>query len=204
MQIPFITVEQMIEVDRIMIEIYRIKLIQMMENAGRHLATLAKQRFFQNKPIGKKIIILAGPGGNGGGALVCARRLHNWGGKITVFLTKPAADFKGIPAQQLEILSKISVPIFEDAKNPFSKSRDLIIDGMIGYRLRGNPRGTVAEFIHRTNEQRTPILALDVPSGIEAGSGTALNPVIHATATLTLALPKTGFRNHLHPTFFIF
>ena len=70
---------QMIEVDRLMIEEYHIELIQMMENAGRCLAIVARDVFLDNDPENKSICILAGTGGNGGGALVCARRLSNWG-----------------------------------------------------------------------------------------------------------------------------
>jgi len=76
--IPFITTSQMIEVDRLMVEKYDIKLIQMMENAGRNLADLALEMFLNNSNDNTKVVvILAGTGGNGGGALVCARHLHN-------------------------------------------------------------------------------------------------------------------------------
>ena len=68
---------QMIEVDRLMMEDYHIELIQMMENAGRCLAIVAREEFLGKDPHKKRIAILAGTGGNGGGALVCARRLHN-------------------------------------------------------------------------------------------------------------------------------
>ena len=91
--IPYVTTDQMIEVDRAMIEDCKIELIQMMENAGRNLASLARERFLGGDPIGKRVVVLAGTGGNGGGALVAARRLHNWGVHVRVFLTKPAADF---------------------------------------------------------------------------------------------------------------
>ncbi len=74
---PKIDTPQMREVDRLMIEDYHIELIQMMENAGRCLAILTKERFFDGDVEGKHIIVLAGTGGNGGGALVAARRLHN-------------------------------------------------------------------------------------------------------------------------------
>ena len=83
--IPYLTTEQMVEVDRVIIEAYKIELIQMMENAGRNLAHLARARFLGGKPTAKTVVVLAGTGGNGGGALVCARRLHNWGARVQVF-----------------------------------------------------------------------------------------------------------------------
>ncbi|MEO0333000.1 MAG: NAD(P)H-hydrate epimerase, partial [Bacteroidota bacterium] len=67
--IPYITTEQMVEVDHLMIKQYRIELIQMMENAGRCLALVAKERFLENNLVGKQVIVLAGTGGNGGGAM---------------------------------------------------------------------------------------------------------------------------------------
>ena len=85
-----LTTSQMIEVDRAMIEDYHIDLIQMMENAGRNLAHLARERFLHGDPRGQKVVVLAGTGGNGGGALVCARRLHNYG-----------ADARVLPGQMM-------------------------------------------------------------------------------------------------------
>jgi len=82
--IPYLDTEQMIEVDRAMMEDYKIELIQMMENAGRCLAALARDRFLASEPAGKRITVLAGSGGNGGGALVAARRLSNWRAKLQV------------------------------------------------------------------------------------------------------------------------
>jgi NAD(P)H-hydrate epimerase len=72
MHVPYITTEQMIEVDRAMAEDFHIERIQMMENTGRNLAHLARTRFLGGSPIGKTVVILAGTGGNGGGASVCA------------------------------------------------------------------------------------------------------------------------------------
>ena len=68
----------------------------------------------------------------------------------------------------------------------------LIIDGLIGYSLRGAPRGSTARLIRWANGQQVPVLALDVPSGMDSTTGVAYNPVIRAAATLTLALPKVG------------
>ena len=192
--LPYVTTEQMIEVDRAMIEDMRIELIQMMENAGRNLAHLARIRFLDGNPQGKKVVVLAGTGGNGGGALVCARRLHTWGAKVQVVVTRPARDFTPVPAHQLDILQRMKVPIAEAEAVSQAESPALIVDGLIGYRLKGAPRGAVADLIRWANAQPAPILALDVPSGIDTTSGTVFNPAIQATATMTLALPKAGLR----------
>ncbi|NJO81752.1 MAG: hypothetical protein HC828_02585 [Blastochloris sp.] len=94
----------MIEVDRVMIEEYGILLIQMMEHAGRHLAHLARRRFFAGDPRDRHVVVLAGTGGNGGGALVAARRLHMWGSRVSVILSGEGSALCNVPAQQLAIL----------------------------------------------------------------------------------------------------
>ncbi|MEA3349973.1 MAG: NAD(P)H-hydrate epimerase, partial [Chloroflexota bacterium] len=75
-KIPFLSTNQMRAIDDAMIETYNINLIQMMENAGRNLAHLARTRFLNGNPREQDVLVLAGRGGNGGGGLVCARRLH--------------------------------------------------------------------------------------------------------------------------------
>ncbi len=190
--IPYLDTNQMIEVDRLMIEDYRIELIQMMENAGRCLAILAKERFLSSDLRGKRVVVLAGSGGNGGGAMVCARRLFNWGADIRVYTTRKKDALKAVPAHQFNILKNMSLPVFEEQIPEEALEADLIIDGIIGYSLQGNPRGYSAKFISWANRKNTPILSLDTPSGLDLTSGTIFQPVIRANATLTLALPKKG------------
>lgn len=190
--VPRLTTEQMVEVDRAMIEDLGIELIQMMENAGRCLAYLAIERFLAGDPSGKTVIVLAGTGGNGGGALVGGRRLAGWGAKVEVGLSRPNAAFKDVPARQLTTVRKMGVPC-SVASGPFAPApADLVIDGLIGYSLEGAPRGVAADLIRWANDQDAPVLSLDVPSGIDAGSGRVYDPAVRATATLTLALPKVG------------
>jgi NAD(P)H-hydrate epimerase len=192
-EVPYLSVQQMVEVDRAMIEDYHIELIQMMENAGRNLAHLARVRFLDGNPGGKGVTVLAGTGSNGGGTLVCARRLHSWGARVQVVTTKPDSESAAVPGHQLEILRRMSVPIVQADTLTELESPQLIVDGVVGYSLRGAPRGTAAEMIRWANVQPAPILALDVPSGVEATTGTVFDPAIRATATMTLALPKQGF-----------
>lgn len=192
-EVPYLSTEQMIEVDRAMMEDFKIELIQMMENAGRNLAHLARMRFLCGDPRGKRVVVLAGTGGNGGGALVAARRLHNWGAEVNVYITRPAPDFTPVPALQLDILRRMQIHIGFAADLANQHGCDVILDGVIGYSLKGAPRGTAAELIRWANAQEAPILALDAPSGVDTTTGTAYDPAIRATATMTLALPKQGF-----------
>jgi len=123
---------------------------------------------------------------------VCARRLHTWGAQVQVFLTHPASDYTPIPAHQLDSVQRMQVPVAEaDALSQVEKP-ELIVDGLIGYSLKGPPHGTAADLIRWANTQAAPILALDVPSGVDGTSGTVFDPAIRATATMTLALPKAG------------
>lgn len=189
---PKIDTPQIIEVDRLMMEDYHIELIQMMENAGRCLAILAKERFFNGDVEGKNIIVLAGTGGNGGGALVAARRLHNWGAKVKVFVSAEVENFSPIPLQQYKILKRIGIPIkLADAVDD-ENTVDAILDGIIGYSLKGNPHGFAAGMIHWANSRQAPIVSLDTPSGLDLTNGTLYEPIIRASATLTLAMPKKG------------
>ena len=193
-KVPYLTTNQMIEVDRLMIEVFGIALMQMMENAGRNLADVARSCFLGGNSVGKKVVVLAGTGGNGGGALVCARRLHNWGAQISVFLTKPDDQFTKVPAHQLRILREMQVNIEPAAKVSSVEEPDLIVDGIIGYSLKGAPRGPARDLIRWANAQSVPTLSLDAPSGIDTTTGGVFDPCIKAAATMTLALPKEGLR----------
>ncbi len=193
-ELPYLTTSQMIEVDRAMMEDFRIDLIRMMENAGRNLAHLARVRFLGGDPRGKKVVLLAGTGGNGGGALVCARRLHNWGAQVTVYVTRPDEEFTPVPAHQRDILRRMNVPVHPGEAVAGDESADLVIDGVIGYSLRGAPTGTAGKLIRWANAQNAPVLSLDAPSGVDITTGTVFDPAVKATATMTLALPKEGLR----------
>ena len=180
-KVPTLTTDQMREVDRIMIEDLHIELVQMMENAGRGLAELAVARF---SPA--TVVVLAGPGGNGGGGMVAARHLANRGCTASVVLSEPDS-LTPVPAHQTDILTRMGVPIADAPAEA-----DLVLDALIGYSLHGDPTGRAAALIEWANDQPAPILALDTPSGLDVTTGVAGTPCVRATATMTLALPKIG------------
>ena len=186
--IPVLSTEQMVEVDRLMIEEYQISWIRMMENAGRNLAELAR-RELGGGVSGRRIAVLSGSGNNGGGGLVAARHLHNWGAEISLLLAFAPARLKEVPAQQWRILGTMGI---EPDDQPDLRNVELIIDALIGYGLSGDPRQPVAGCIDKANNSWNPILALDTPSGLDTTSGTPGIPCVRAAATLTLALPKSG------------
>ena len=190
MKIPSLTTAQMAEVDRLMIEEYNIELIQMMENAGRHLAEQAR-RMLGGSVIDRSIVVLCGGGNNGGGGMVAARNLHNWGAHVHAEITSDESRLKDVPAHQWGILQNMGIPRAE-CTDDLTIKPDLIIDAIIGYGLRGEPRGEPAKWIEWANAQDAPILALDTPSGLDTTTGVPGTLVINAAATLTLALPKVG------------
>lgn len=187
MTLPALTTAQIAEVDRLMTEEYGIRLMQMMENAGRNLAEQAR-RMLGGSASERRVIVLCGAGNNGGGGMVAARHLHNRGAEARVKLIADPARLKDVPAHQWRIVQ--AMRLADD--DPDLKQAHLILDAMIGYGLTGNPRGLGAVWIDRANSAGRPILALDSPSGLDTTTGRPANPCIRATATLTLALPKTG------------
>jgi NAD(P)H-hydrate epimerase len=139
-------------------------------------------------------MVLAGNGGNGGGGLVAARRLTIWGAAVTVVLGPSRNEVGGVPAHQLEILDRIGVPVWTAEKlvpDAFART-DAILDALIGYSLHGPPRDPIASLIRLANHADAPVIALDIPSGLDGDSGEAFEPTIKAATTLTLAMPKAG------------
>ena len=188
MDIPAITRDQMIEVDRLMIETYGILLIQMMENAGRGLAEMAG-RMMDGVVHGRRMVVLCGAGNNGGGGMVAARHLSNRGVDIRIRLFGDMARLKEVPAHQWRILDKMGV---QEAQLSDLEGTDLVVDAIVGYDLTGEIRGKVAEWIGMVNQSGRPVLSLDAPTGLDSTFGKPGRVCIRADVTLTLALPKTG------------
>ena len=185
---PAITTAQMRRVDQLMMEAFGIGLLQMLENAGLHLASLAR-RLLGGSVTDRRIAILCGAGNNGGGGMVAARHLHNWGARVQVQLAAQPGRLKDAPAHQWRTVRVLGL----DARvTPDLGQADLLVDALIGYGLTGDPRPEVAEWIERANAAGRTVLALDTPSGLDVTTGIPGQPCVRATATLTLALPKTG------------
>ncbi len=173
--------QQMIEVDRVMIDDLRIELIQMMENAGRNLARLVLDLYAP-----ASVAVYAGSGGNGGGGMVAARHLANAGVAVTLALSRDPETLQGVPAHQYDILRRMGV-----TAEP-SGQVDVAIDALIGYSLRGAPRGRARDLIQQLGASSDAVVSLDTPSGLDVSTGLAPGAVVKADATMTLALPKAG------------
>ena len=189
------TISQMKEVDNLMMGHYQISLVQMMENAGRNLARLASIIFLEERAKEKNLVVLAGVGGNGGGALVAARFLHTWGANVTILYSERQDKRNPVTNKQSIILNKMNVKsyIINSLPQQFDiESFDLILDGVLGYGIKGAPEGNTAKLIQWANDNPSRVLALDTPSGLDLDTGTRSNPTTNADATLTIALPKKG------------
>ena len=172
--LPWLTVDQMAEADRLAIEEFGIELLQMMEHAGSALADAA----IRLAPHGD-VAVLAGGGNNGGGGLCAARHLVNRGRSVSVTL---ATDRPGPAAQHhLDTLAEMGItPSDEPSDAP------VVLDALVGYGLDGPLRDRAAVLALWTSGRT--VLSLDFPSG--HGFPGAVEPA----ATLTLALPKEGLR----------
>ena len=195
MSVPTVTVAQMREVDELMVAEAGIVLLQMMENAGRALATVVRESM-GGTVRRRHVAVLAGSGGNGGGGLVAARRLACWGATVTAWLSSPPADLAGVPAHQRDAAEACGVHLRTGpAGEADLDGMDLVVDAVIGYSLTGPARGTPLALIDtalRARARGLPVVSLDVPSGLDPDTGRALGRAVRATHTVTLALPKPG------------
>lgn len=181
-----VSADEMREVDRVAVEDVGLELLHMMENAGRDLAG----RILERQP--DEVAVLAGTGGNGGGGLACARHLENRGVSVTVVLDRAADALDGAAATQYRILDEMNARVVTADVSDASSEADVIVDALVGYGLHGAPRGRTRELIDRGNAAETPIVSLDVPSGLDATTGERPGSAVEPDEILTLALPKTG------------
>ncbi len=188
----YLTAEEMAESDQSAIEDYGIDVLSLMENAGSAVATLARN-MLGGEMKDAKICFLIGKGNNGGDGLVAARHLRNWGAEVKVVLAGDKGELKEVPGKQLVIIEKMGISV-QGPERVFGE-QDLIVDSLLGYGSTGDPRGGVAELIRRANGSQTPILAVDIPSGLDATTGEPGEPCISAGMTVTFGFPKTGFLN---------
>lgn len=195
---PAVTAAEMAEVDRLATEVFGISLLQMMEQAGSHLASLAAQQVGGSLRE-RNILVAVGPGNNGGGGLVAARHMVNRGARVRVVLARPARRLSEAGRHQLATLLEMGVSCcmavydISDAEiGDALAEADVVIDAVLGYRGRGAPHDEVAALLDRIRGAESRILSLDLPSGMDPDSGVPAPGGIRSRATMTLALPKVG------------
>ena len=184
--VPSATAAQLAEADRIAVEELGIPLELLMENASYQIARAA--RLYLGGAAGRRIIAFAGSGNNGGDALGALRHLRGWGADVGVVLSSPAERLRPLARRQFDILVALGV----DRDDATLDDAELVIDGLLGYSVSGPPRDAVADLIRAANTSRLPILAVDLPSGLQPDTGEPLGVTIRAALTVTLAVPKRG------------
>ena len=190
------TREEVREVDRIAMEEYAMPGVILMENAGRGAADVAMQMLESGGTRGPRphAAIVCGRGNNGGDGFVIARHLHNRGVGVTVHLLAPRDKIGGDALINLQIAEKMKLDIRQSTPDDLDFSGcDLIIDAMLGTGLSGEVREPFRAAIGAVNAARKPVLAVDIPSGLDANTGGILGDCVRATRTATFALPTIGF-----------
>mgnify|MGYP001229636830 CR=1 FL=1 len=192
-----VTSEEMRRIDRHAIDEIGIPSMVLMENAGRAVAEeIAKLSSADRSSGGKRPprwLVLAGKGKNGGDGLVCARHLTERGFEIGVVYAADPKTLTGEAARQRDIALKIGFTLEPYAPGTIDWARwDGVVDALVGTGASGAPREPSAALIREANASGLPIVAVDVPSGLDADTGETAEPCIRATLTVALAWPKRG------------
>jgi NAD(P)H-hydrate epimerase len=186
------------EIDRRSIEEFGVPGIVLMENAGRGCAELLMRLNLERKPVA----ILCGPGNNGGDGFVIARHLDNSGWPVTVAVFAEPESVKGDALANLRICEASKADIHWDTEGRgegrFSRiatHSGWIVDALFGTGLSRALSSPFDELVSIVNASRNPILAVDIPSGLDCDTGEPLGPTIRAAHTATFVAHKRGFAN---------
>ena len=192
-----LTREQIREVDRTAIEERGVPGVMLMENAGRSVADEAAGLIAAAR---RELCILCGPGNNGGDGYVAARHLALRGLSPVVFLFARPQELRGEAKVNFDILAQTQTPIVPIQQPSHlavveqrCRETGAIIDALLGTGARGQVREPMAAAIQIANAAGPPILAVDIPSGLEANTGEVMGVCIEATVTVTFVAPKVGF-----------
>ena len=189
----YLTRQQVREIDRRSIEDFHIPGIVLMENAARGVVVVAEEMLgAQNK----RILALCGGGNNGGDALAAARHLHNLGHDPLIALCADPDKYKGDALINWQIVQAMRLPIFRATPDSIRDANaSLLLDGIFGTGLTERPRGDFAQLVSALESLAIPVLAIDLPSGLDCDTGNPLGPCIRATRTVTFVALKLGFKN---------
>lgn len=175
---PLLNSAQVKQVDSLCAERFGIPTEWLMEAAGWQVAR------FVDQPA----VVVCGVGNNAGDGLAAARHLHRWGRLVAVCCVD-ASRLRDAPALERDVLTRIGVQISDDLR---LDGADVIVDAIFGTGLNRAPEGRFAEWIEAINASGLRVVAVDVPSGLDADTGVAYSPTVRADVTVTLGLPKPG------------
>ena len=194
---PVMTREQVRAVDRWAIQELGLPGVVLMENAGRNSADAAGLLLADvDKP---RVAVLAGVGNNGGDGFVLARHLFVRGLAVEVHLLAEREKIAGDARVNLLAVETLGIRLIDSrgrAAGELTKEwgqYDLLVDALGGTGITGELRGDLAVAVEAANATGLPILAIDVPTGLDCDTGKPLGPAIRATMTITLVARKVGF-----------
>jgi hydroxyethylthiazole kinase-like uncharacterized protein yjeF len=176
--LPTLTSRQVAEVDGLAQERFGIPLDWLMEAAGWQVARFC---------LGRSAVI-CGVGNNAGDGLAAARHLHRWG-RLAGVSCIDSGRLQGAAARERDALEKVGVEVLNE---PRLDDAAVIVDALFGTGLSRAPEGRFAAWIEAINDSRLPVIAVDVPSGLDADTGVAYAPCVRADTTVTLGLAKPG------------
>ena len=193
-----LTAAQARQVDREAVLVHGIPSLSLMEAAGTGATAVAtKMLEAAGAGIGA-VVAVAGPGQNGGDALVVARHLHVTGAPVRVLAT--TEDPPGDAGVQMRIVRSLGIPVqvvpavgAADVSAGALAHAALVVDGLFGTGLARSLEGRFAALVRAVNTAARPVLALDLPSGLHCDSGRPLGIAVRATTTATFAARKAGF-----------
>lgn len=198
----WVTRDEMREIDRRAFGEFGIPAIILMENAGRGAADEAR-KLYRERGLSGPMLIFCGAGNNGGDGLVVARHLANAGFEVRIYLCfdRARADRTREAGINLTICERMALPIEETATAEAVEELrarlpddGLVVDAIFGIGLSGPPREPLASLIRLLAESRLPVLAIDIPSGLDADTGEVLGVALPADLTATMACPKRGLK----------
>ena len=191
-----VSVAQMQQIDTAAIETFGIPRLLLMEHAGLALARAVQA----HAPTpSNPILVCCGRGFNGGDGLAAARHLQAWGYALNIIVAAPPDQLRGEPATYARIIQRLGIPLLDftaaDATGQVERwlaASGLIIDALLGIGLRGDVREPLSSLIDRMNRSGKPIVAVDIPSGLDGDTGRIHGIAVRATVTVTFGLPKCG------------
>ena len=176
--LPLLSSSQVKEVDSLTQQRFGIPVDWLMEAAGWQIARLCDQ----------PATVVCGVGNNAGDGLAAARHLHRWDKLVSVCCVD-APRLRGDAARELDALRRLGVEVSSELR---MAEAPLVVDAVFGTGLSRPPEGRFAEWIEAINASGRRVLAVDVPSGLDADSGIAYAPTVRADITIALGLPKPG------------
>jgi len=182
-----ISVEEALAFDQMAQRKLGLSSLILMENAGRSVAEEAL------KIPAQKILIICGVGNNGGDGFVAARHLLNAGKEVKVSIVGNPDKLKPDPKANLKVLEKLKVDWKPANELRGFQEVDLVIDSLFGIGLNADIREPYLSVINKINQAEKPVLAVDVPSGLDADTGKVLGVAVKAQTTVTFVAPKRGF-----------